>query len=143
MKQIDKLIKSLYHQLNSEVFRYIVAGGTTTLVNIIVFFLMRRLDLGIAVANGAAFIIAVVWAFFLNEHYVFTMRKKGKTYQRMTKFVSMRIGSFVVDTALLVILIDYLFVNDLMSKVIVNIVVVVLNYMISKYFIYNSGDSEG
>lgn len=142
MNQENKIVKKLYKFINSELFRYIVAGATTTLVNIVVFFLMRRLNFNVALSNSIAFIFAVLWAFVLNEHYVFNTRKVGKTYQRMTKFIGMRIGSFAVDTVLLVILIDYLFVDELFSKIIVNVVVVVLNYIISKYYIFHGGKDE-
>jgi putative flippase GtrA len=131
--------KVFYWLLNKELFRYGIIGFLTTLINIAVFVLCRRFEIDYRVSNTIAFIIAVLFAFIANDRVVFKVKQKDtkSILKRMVKFFTMRIGSYFADMFLLIILIDKFGYNEVISKAITNIVVIILNYIMSKYYIFN------
>ena len=114
---------------------YGIFGVLTTLINMLVFFVMDKVaDTG--VSNITAWFLSVVFAFFTNKYFVFEANeKKGFLFQLLTFFAA-RILSGVLDTVLVVVFIDFLEFNKLAVKIGSNIIVIVLNYVASKLIIF-------
>lgn len=152
----NKSLKSfVYKFLNKEVILYIVFGVLTTTVNLIVFTICNRafdgtiflnsdflsfLFLGkpYLLSNTIAWIVAVVFAFFTNKVFVFQSRGFSMKilFKELTSFLGARVFSLIVEQIGLFILIDKFLLNELVSKIILGIIVVVLNYFFSKLFIF-------
>lgn len=121
---------------NKEVILYIVFGLLTTIVNIIVFALCRDLfRMNLVSANILAWFWSVLFAYFTNKKWVFDT---GETYtlKEIFSFYTARIVTLLVETFMLYLLINIFMTNDMISKVICNIVVIVLNYVFSKLFVF-------
>ena len=142
IKLIDDYIKdsnhtAWYHKYKEGIL-YLFFGGCTTLVNIITFALFRLINIGTYISNGFAWIIAVLFAFVTNKIFVFESRGKSKkeTFKEGLSFFGFRLLSLVIDMATMYLLIDLFSWNEMLSKVISNIVVIILNYIFSKLFIF-------
>ena len=97
---MDKIRKLL----NRETILYIVFGVATTLVNYVVFHLLYNVlwhQHNSLVANAAAFVAAVIFAFVVNKLFVFESRSwSGATLKReIPSFLAGRIGSFGIEEA--------------------------------------------
>lgn len=131
-------LKSLW-QKYKEVLLYLFFGGVTTVVNYGVFVLCGHvLHMDVVPANIIAWVIAVIVAFVTNKLWVFeskswNIKTAGKEFG---EFVLARLSTLVIETILLWIFVDKLHVNDLIMKIITNIIVVVLNYIFSKFIIF-------
>lgn len=114
---------------------YGIFGVLTTIINMLVFFVMDKVaDTG--VSNVTAWFLSVVFAFFTNKYFVFEANgKKGFLFQLLT-FFSARILSGVLDTVLVVVFIDIFGFNKLAVKIVSNVIVIVLNYVASKMIIF-------
>ena len=133
-------IYQLYKK-HQEAIAYIFFGVLTTAINYIVyFFCLVALSMHYAYSNFIAWLLAVIFAFITNKIYVFQSRNFDilTTFKEALKFTTARILSVIIETALLWIFIDLLFFDSRIIKIFTNIVVVVLNYLFSKYFIFNS-----
>jgi putative flippase GtrA len=136
---IDKL-KPFYDKLvNRETIAYIIAGVLTTAVNYFSYVLFCNI-LGLAnlVANSIAWIIAVIFAYIINDLWVFQSKstQKGNQIKKISKFISTRIATFIVEQAGMLLLIDILGFNNLIVKAFLAVVVTILNYICSKMFIF-------
>lgn len=123
---------------NKEVILYLLFGVLTTLVNIFSFYLLVHIFLiNVYVSNIIAWIISVLFAFFTNKSLVFESKSKGKkALKEMYSFFFFRIISLLFDMGSMYIFISILNLNDLISKILANILVVVLNYIFSKCLIF-------
>lgn len=123
---------------NREVISYLIAGVLTTLINIVVFDkLCNQMHIPDLTANTAAFVISVLFAFFVNDRYVFQGRDKTFGFtKRIATFFSARVVSFFIDSAGMYFFVQCLGVNNMVVKVGMNGVVIVLNYVFSKWFIF-------
>ena len=114
---------------------YLFFGALTTLVNFLVYFpLLNWVKLSATLSNIIAWIAAVVFAFLTNKPFVFQSHDwSSKTViPELTKFVGCRIGSGLMETAVIWFFVDRMMCNGNWVKIIVSILVVILNYVSSK-----------
>lgn len=129
-------MKKIELQKYREVIMYLIFGVLTTLVNIVSFFLLSDiLKINWMPSNIAAWIISVLFAYFTNKKYVFDSKNK-KIIKEFISFVLFRVLSLAIDMVTMYLLIDILTVDTLISKIIANIIVVIANYIFSKFIIF-------
>jgi putative flippase GtrA len=135
---LEKHLKRNYDKYK-ETIMYVVFGALTTIVNLIVYFFCRLLlDSSPLYSNILAWLISVIFAFITNKIYVFKAHSKEikAIVREFLAFVSCRIFSGVMDTTIIIMFIQLLHYNDLLIKILSNILVLVTNYIFSKYFIF-------
>lgn len=131
-------MKALWNKYKEYVL-YLVFGGVTTVVNYGVYVICGHvLHLGVVPSNIIAWVFAVVVAFVTNKLWVFESKShETKTVAKeFVEFVLARLLTMLIETLLLWIFVDLLHVNDLIMKIITNVIVVVLNYIFSRFFIF-------
>ena len=121
-----------------EALLYLVFGGLTTVINIFVFFVLRLFNIEIYISNIIAWILSVLFAFITNKLFVFESKNKSKkeNTRELVSFFGFRILSLVFDMGAMYLLLQVLGINELISKVLSNILVIILNYIFSKIFIF-------
>lgn len=121
-----------------EALLYLFFGGLTTVINILSFYVLRKFDISIYVSNVIAWVLAVLFAFITNKLFVF--ESKGKTAKENTKemvsFFLFRVLSLIFDMGCMYLMIQIFSINELFSKIVSNILVILLNYIFSKVFIF-------
>lgn len=115
-----------------EIFAYLIFGVLTVVVNTVVFLIFSELPIGDMWANTIAFFIAVQFAYMTNTKFVF---RDKYTKENFLKFWGMRIGTIFIDNGGMWLLLS-MDCNKILAKCFVNVVVIVLNYIFSKFFIY-------
>ena len=92
-----------------------------------------------------AWVLAVLFAYITNRKWVFHSTAKGskEILKEMVSFFSCRLATGIVDWLCMFVFVDLLKFNDLIIKVAANVVVVVLNYVASKLFIFKKKNNEG
>lgn len=126
-------------RIKTEVFLYLVYGLLTTLINVLAFKFFISLSLNYSISTIIAFIISVLFAFYTNSKFVFNMKaiKKKKLFYLFLGFLTSRIFTLLVDLLSMVILIELFRFNELLSKLLSNFLVVLLNYILSKFIVFN------
>lgn len=121
-----------------EALLYLFFGGCTTLINIVTFFICRQFELGINLSNVIAWVIAVIFAFVTNKLFVFDSKDMSskKVFKETLSFFVFRILSLGVDTGIIYVMIEMMKINELISKIVSNIVVIIVNYVFSKLFVF-------
>lgn len=123
-------------KLDRELFLYVVFGAFTFFVNIITYFLFESvLGINYLISNILAWFFSVLFAYITNRIWVFES-KSPDILKEASLFFGGRIFSGAVDTALMYLFIDVLVIGDLASKIIVQIVVIILNYVFSKLIVF-------
>lgn len=126
-------------QKHWDILSYLFFGGLTTVVNYLVYFpLYNWLQFSATVSNAVAWVFAVAFAYLTNKPFVFKSYDwSAKTVvPELTKFVGCRIGSGAVETALLLLCVDWLNWNGNLMKILTSILVVIVNYVASKLIVF-------
>jgi putative flippase GtrA len=137
-------IKKLWRFCTSpEMILYLVFGVLTTVINIVAYtFLRPRLPLdevsAVLTANAIAWVLAVAFAFITNKLFVFQSKSFAARlfWWELITFVGARLFSLVVDEYCMYLLVTVLKAGDLFSKIVVNVLVVIINYVFSKLIIF-------
>ena len=124
---------------HGELLRYLLVGGGTTLLNIGVFALMNiLLGAHYQLANAAAWVVAVAFAFAGNKWIVF--RSKAAAPAALLRegagFVASRLLTLLFSAVFLHIAVSILGANEPLAKVISTAVEIVLNYVLAKAVVF-------
>ena len=122
-----------------DIISYLFFGGLTTLVNFIVYFpLYNWAHLSASVSNAIAWVFAVAFAYLTNKPFVFKSHdwSRRTVIPELTKFVGCRVGSGVLETLIMLVTVDMLAWNGNIMKVITSVLVVILNYVGSKWLVF-------
>lgn len=133
------MIRLIKKMLANEKMRYLIAGGCTTAVNLVTFFLLRLITpISRNSCNAIAIAMAIAFAYFSNKFFVFRSKKKGvyATVVEAIQFVGARLVSMVVEILGFAILCDTFRMHELGSKLFVQVIVLVLNYIFSKLIVF-------
>lgn len=124
-----------------ELISYLIVGGLTTVVSLGTYYgctltvLDAAVPLQLQAANVLSWIAAVTFAYFTNRKYVFESRN-----QHMLKeagaFYASRLSTLLMDMVLMFLMVTILGWDDKIAKLIVQVVVTVANYVISKFFVF-------
>lgn len=121
---------------NQEIVNYIFWGGITTLFNLFLFTTLNN-HFGYQLSNFISWIFSVLLAYTSNQKYVFKHQNNTFTFKALTLFYISRVFTFLIETSFLFIGVNLLMISPFISKVFVSIIVVVLNYVISKILVFN------
>ena len=148
-------MEKLKKLLNRETILYIVFGVATTVVNYIVFHLLYNVlwhQENSLIANAAAFVAAVIFAFVVNKLFVFESKSWSLAVlkREIPSFLAGRIGSFGIEEAGLFLCEKVLKLGGVIAftlgtvaldwitiiKVALSFIVVILNYVFCKLFVF-------
>ena len=124
---------------NTELVAYLFAGVATTIVNYVVYFMATRwMGLGVMAGTWVAWIIAVAFGYVVNKAFVFHTHCESMAAlaKEAASFFAMRLVSLGMETVLMFVTVELMGLNDLVMKPLVNIVVIIANYVFSKLFIF-------
>lgn len=126
-------------QKYQDVLAYLVFGGLTTVINIVVFYLTATLwGWNYQVGNAMAWFVSVLFAYLTNRVWVF--HSHFTTMSALTKevvsFFSVRAATLVMDAGIMWIGVSLLQQNEILTKLVDQVVVVLANYFFSKWFVF-------
>ena len=139
---MKKLILKMYE---NDVIRYIFWGGCTTLVNLVSFYLMRIAGLPLMAANIISIILAILFAYVVNSRFVFhdSCETLKDHIQPFVKFISARLVTIVIEVGGVWLLAVVMGFHDMVAKFCTQFLVLVLNYIFSKFLIFTTGKKTG
>ena len=145
MDKIKELIKKV---CNREVISYIIFGVLTTIVNIVISYILKAFfSVEGNVASTIGIICSILFAYFTNRKWVFhsyavTIKEK---WAEFGKFILGRAFTMVVEIVGVFLLNDvihsfYGIFSDniayLINKMLMTVIVIILNFFISKFFAF-------
>ena len=138
-KGLCKVEKYLKNDKVKELIRYFIAGGLTTLVNMLVYRVCaHNLYINYLVSTIIAWIIAVLFAFFSNKFFVFRQNdiSPHTVVKEFSAFVIARLATGALDIVFMWTGVSVLAWNDMIVKFISNVIVIILNYILGKFLVF-------
>ena len=126
---------------NREIISYLIIGVLTTIVSLISYYLLTitilspNNPLELTIANIISWIISVLFAYITNRKYVFQSKDKNILIEA-SKFTLSRVTTLIIDILLMFIFVSILHFNDKIIKLLVQIIIIILNYIFSKLLVF-------
>ena len=137
-------MRKLCNKYRDEIL-YLVFGVLTTIVNYVVYIpCYNLLHFTGAVSNEIAWVAAVAFAFLTNKPFVFKSHDWSAIVllPELGKFLGCRIGSGLLETAIIFLTVDCLTWNGNWMKLFTNVMVVFLNYFGSKLLVFRKKQAD-
>ncbi len=134
LQKLKSLVKNHW-----DIVTYLFFGVLTTAVNYLVYLpVYNLLHFSASVSNAIAWVAAVAFAYLTNKPFVFKSHdwSRQTVIPELTKFVSCRLGSGILETLILLLTVDLLGWNGNIWKLVTSVLVVVLNYIASKLLVF-------
>ena len=134
------MIKKTYLKYK-EIINYLIFGVLTTIVSLTTYYLLTLTILNpnnpikLQLANIISWITCVTFAYITNRKYVFSPTNKNIKKEAL-EFYSSRIASLILDMLLMFILVTILNLNDKIIKLLVQIIIIITNYILSKLIVF-------
>ena len=134
-----KKIKELYLKYK-EVINYLIFGGLTTIVSFLTYYIVAKI-FGIeeVTSNIISWFCAVLFAYITNKIFVFNSKTNTvkETFKELVSFFLARIVSGILcDVGTFAIMVKVFNINDIFSKIVTQVMVIVLNYIFSKLIVF-------
>lgn len=126
---------------HKEIVAYLIVGVLTTVVSLcsyygcVLTFLNPQIAWQLQMANVISWICAVTFAYFMNRKFVFESIRTD-WINEAAAFYSSRVATLFADMAIMFLMVTILGFNDKIAKLVVQVVVTVANYVLSKLFVF-------
>lgn len=133
-----KPLADLYRN-HREGWRYLIFGALATIVNIVVYYIaFYAINIDNATSNVIAWVIAAIFAYITNKIFVFESKvdSKKQLLKEATSFFACRLFTLLIDEVIMVVSVDKLGLSGIIMKIISNIIVIILNFILSKLVIF-------
>lgn len=120
---------------------YLLFGCLTTIINLGSYYVVyNKMGINNVLSTIYAWCVAVLFAFFTNKIFVF----KSETFEHdvffreLVSFFACRLLTGGIDLAIMYISVDVFSLNEMVWKLVANIIVIIINFVVSKIFIFKS-----
>ncbi len=138
MKSLKERLMKEY--VNKETLAYMFWGGLTAFMTVVLYFVFANFTpLNVALSNTAANLIGIIAAYITQKKYVFDTQHlpPEESRKELIAFFAGRILVFILETILLVVLVDYLGYDKNISKIFTSFVTVIINYFVAKIAVFS------
>lgn len=139
------MIKKIWDKvMNREVISYLIFGVLTTLVNWVVYAAMVKVHIDYHIATAVAWAVSVLFAFIVNKIFVFQSYNMRPAFvmKEITSFVACRAVSGVMEMVFMIVMVSWIHMDEYISKIAVSVIVVIVNYVFSKLFIFRKSEEK-
>lgn len=140
MKKIIDLYKKY-----AEIINYLIVGVLTTIVSIAIYWVFTKVfHVNYMVSNVISWIGSVSFAYVTNKIFVFKSKcdSSKDLFIEVYQFFMYRVFSLVIDIFLMYVFVELFNIDDMIAKVIVQFIVIALNYIFSKLFVFKKKESQ-
>ncbi|NLL78194.1 MAG: GtrA family protein [Clostridiales bacterium] len=133
-----------------EAVNYLFFGFLAFLVNMIAYAAAAKV-LGadndkvilVLAATAFAWVTAVLFAYWTNRAFVFKSKVKEKigVYKEFLSFISARVVTGLMELVLMYVMVDVIDIDDVISKFICNVIVIITNYLFSKLWVFRKKEA--
>ena len=133
-------MKNIYTKYK-EIINYIIVGGLTTCVSLLTYYLLTftilnpNISIELQIATIISWITSVFFAFFTNKKYVFESKNKFN-FKEITSFILSRLSTLLIEMLLMYLFVTVCKYNDKIMKIVVQIIIIILNYLLSKFLVF-------
>ena len=143
MKKLWNFGWGLYKK-HEEGINYLIFGFLAFVLNYILYFLFAdAMQLHYMAATVLSWVLTVVFAYWTNRTFVFKSQNKdtGSVVKEFVSFIGARIATEVLELVLMYVMVDLLSINDKISKLVCQVLVILANYVLSKIWIFKDNSS--
>ncbi len=118
----------------SELIKYGIFGVITVGINLFLYDIFLKLNIYYVISSIVSYLIASFISYYFNVYLVFSADKLNFKEEiiRILKYFSVRIGSMILDTLLLIVAVELLSMDEFYAKIIISILIILITFILNK-----------
>ena len=127
------------YKKHEEGINYLIFGFLAFVLNYILYFIFAdTIVMHYMAATVLSWLLTVVFAYWTNRTFVFKSQNKGTTslVREFLSFIGARVATEVLEIVLMYVMVTLLSINDKISKLVCQTIVILANYVLSKIWIF-------
>lgn len=130
-----------------EIISYLIVGVLTTVVSLATYYALvytvfdPKVALELQITNIIAWVVSVTFAYFTNRKYVFKTKEKMSLKEAVNFYLS-RGTTLLLDMGMMYVFVSILDLNDKIIKLVVQVLVIILNYILSKFIVFKKKEVD-
>lgn len=144
MKKLWDFGWGLYKK-HEEGINYLIFGFLAFVLNYILYFVFAdAASMHYMVATVLSWVLTVVFAYWTNRTFVFKSQNKGtaSVVREFVSFIGARVATEVLEIVLMYVMVTLLSINDKISKLVCQVIVILANYVLSKIWIFKDTNAK-
>lgn len=123
-------------KLFAQIFKFVIVGGISFVVDFVVYALMCNvLYIHYIIAGIAGFSISVIVNYILSMKFVFQSKENVRKDKEFIVFVVLSLIGMLLNSLVLFVCIDLIFMDNIIAKIIATAIVMVYNFVSRKIFL--------
>lgn len=140
-----RLLWPFYHKFKDKLL-YLFFGVLTTLVNLVVFYLLTEQPwkINVTVGNVISIILAILFAYVTNKIWVFNSKTNGakELFAELGRFVGGRMSTMIIEVGGVYLIFNIMGQPKMAAKLVTQVIVIIGNYFISKFLVFRGEKDE-
>lgn len=138
MKNFIQKIMDKY--VNRETILYAIFGVATSVENVVLFKLLLMTEMEYKIANLITLIVVKITAYICNKNFVFKSKcpNMKELLKEIWRFIIARGATMLIDYFGLIIMVDFIDLPKIPSKIFITVFVIVINYVIGKKHVFKN-----
>lgn len=124
---------------------YLFFGALTTIVNLVVFYLLTEnpWKINVTVGNVISIIVAILFAYVTNKIWVFNSKTNGakELFAEFARFVGGRMSTMIIEVGGVFLIFNVMGQPKMVAKLITQVIVIIGNYFISKFLVFRGSEN--
>jgi len=146
MSLISRLIEYLRGKgIGAESIRYVIVGVLTTLVNVVLYWIMfEKLSIDVTVSNVTSIAVSILFAYLANKLFVFRIHSDSLKMLAIEffKFIGSRLITMALEVGFVYLFHNILGYSEWFGKIVALVLVIITNYILSKAIVFQSNKTE-
>lgn len=133
------------YKKHEEGINYLIFGFLAFVLNYILYFIFAdTIAMHYMAATVLSWVLTVVFAYWTNRTFVFKSgnKERASVVREFVSFIGARVATEVLEIALMYVLVDLCSMNDKISKLICQVLVILANYVLSKIWIFKDASKK-
>lgn len=129
-----------FYRKNKDKLLYLFFGALTTLVNLVVFYVLTEhpWQIDVTAGNVISVIAAILFAYVTNKIWVFCSKTNGagELLSEFCRFVGGRLSTMVIEVGGVYLIFNVMGYPKMGAKLLTQVIVIIGNYFISKFLVF-------
>ena len=133
------------YRKHEEGINYLIFGFLAFVLNYVLYFIFAdAIAMHYMAATVLSWVLTVVFAYWTNRTFVFKSQNRDASavWKEFISFIRARVATEVLEIVLMYVMVDMAGINDKISKLVCQVLVILANYVLSKIWIFKKSSPD-
>lgn len=118
-----------------KITKFLIVGASNTLLAYLFYIVLVKSGVNYKIALFFDYVFGILFGYFLNRYWTFSSNKHRRSF---TKYISLYVGIFLLNSLLLILLVDFFLLDPILSQFFIIGVISLVSFAVQNNWVFNS-----